>query len=249
LAFAASGANMDGVTGDDASGQEPVAREAAAPPDLAESVERSRDRTELAASGLERSEARKNRAVTARERSAAAGARTVATRLRSQAARLRRAASRAAGESSDSGTGADDRAQLIDERERVADDRDGRADERERVADAREGDADRRDRAADVRDRRVDEHRDRYDKWRARAADMNDQIAAQAESFAAFLEERDRDRGADDDADAARRQEIARIERETAAVARRNAAKLRDPGSEHPDLEHLPKLLRDDRPQ
>jgi hypothetical protein len=72
---------------------------------------------------------------------------------------------------------------------------------------------------------------------RRRAAELADELASLAEDFAAMFEQAAL-RG-----DAERRLRIAEIERETARVARRNAARLR--ASHSPGvigLEHLPRF-------
>ncbi len=140
------------------------------------------------------------------------------------------------------------------ERERVADTRESEADERERVADTRESEADERERVADIRESEADERErilasrmaprpDTADEAeqnleapRARAADIAEWMADEAEAYATYLE------GSPTRGDLGRRMRIAETEREIARVERRNAARLREPGARYRRLEHLPRL-------
>ncbi len=149
---------------------------------------------------------------------------------------------------------ADTRESEADERERVADTRESEADERERVADTRESEADERERVADIRESEADERErilasrmaprpDTADEAeqnleapRARAADIAEWMADEAEAYATYLE------GSPTRGDLGRRMRIAETEREIARVERRNAARLREPGARYRRLEHLPRL-------
>ena len=136
----------------------------------------------------------------------------------------------------------------VGDRDRIADERDRIADFRDKVADVREGRADRREGAADSREAAQDQrdligpdapiedvlHADAV-ALRRHAADIAESMAEQAEAFAAYLEEQ----AGKGDAD--RRLRTAEVEREIAAIERRNAARLR--GDDWPvELERLPKL-------
>jgi hypothetical protein len=67
-------------------------------------------------------------------------------------------------------------------------------------------------------------------------AESAEYMAETADNFAATLEEAAK-RG-----DVERRLAVASVEREVARIARRNAAKLRDPINDHPVIEELPHL-------
>ncbi len=126
------------------------------------------------------------------------------------------------------------------ERERVADTRESEADERERVADIRESEADERERilASRMAPRpdTADEAEQNLEAPRARAADIAEWMADEAEAYATYLE------GSPTRGDLGRRMRIAETEREIARVERRNAARLREPGARYRRLEHLPRL-------
>ena len=112
------------------------------------------------------------------------------------------------------------------ERERVADTRESEADERERILASRM--APRPDTA--------DEAEQNLEAPRARAADIAEWMADEAEAYATYLE------GSPTRGDLGRRMRIAETEREIARVERRNAARLREPGARYRRLEHLPRL-------
>lgn len=77
---------------------------------------------------------------------------------------------------------------------------------------------------------------ERADELHAMFAELAEQMADDADTFAAYLEAAAR-RG-----DAERRLRIAAAEREIAGIQRRNAAKLRQARGVSIELEHLPKL-------
>jgi hypothetical protein len=154
---------------------------------------------------------------------------------------------------------ADRREADADERERVADWREADADERERVADWREADADKRERLADQRElfedmrranqqfRRATVAGDSFTPvsvnlgWqgaslRAQRAELADQMADQAEWFAAHME------NAATRCDSERRIAVAGTEREIARIGRQTAARLRDLDTRYETGEHLPRF-------
>ncbi|HAM01045.1 MAG TPA: hypothetical protein DCQ30_02275 [Acidimicrobiaceae bacterium] len=174
--------------------------------------------------------------------------------------------------SSPRGESADERHGGADERESKADERDRAADERDRVADDRDETADLRDRVADLRDRtagereiKADERESKADEreaaldrqrvdgasapaalraelvtLRREAAEFAEWMAQQAETFADYLEKVAADQ------DSERRLKMAAFEREVAAIARRNSARLRGTDTGPLGLEHLPRLPIDE---
>ena len=124
------------------------------------------------------------------------------------------------------------------------------------IADTREAEADRRERQADVRERLIDEREllvERRDRLvlertigrnlqsrmigiRTTAAERVEQMADQADAYAAYLESN----ALSDETD--KRLTLAERERDLAAVERRNALKLRQAGTGPLQLEGLPRL-------
>jgi hypothetical protein len=151
---------------------------------------------------------------------------------------------------------ADEREAAADERDRIADKRDRSADEREAAADERDRVADDRERLAEVKQPVTEEHEvlardgelllgegnavresvhERMVSVRIAAAERAEALAEQAEFYALYL------KGSADRGDREDRLKIAAWECEVAAVERRNAAKLRDLGTEQFALEGVPK--------
>jgi hypothetical protein len=124
---------------------------------------------------------------------------------------------------------------IADTRGAEADRRERRADERERLIDERELLVDRRDRllveraiGRDLQSRMIG--------IRTTAAERVEQMADQADAYAAYLESN----ALSDETD--KRLTLAERERDLAAVERRNALKLRQAGTGPLQLEGLPRL-------
>lgn len=212
------------------------------------------------AAALTRMKAALDRARAADQRGQAAVGRQQASQRRGSAAAARE---------KDGSEPADERDRLADvrdaaadERDRLADARDAAEDEREQAGDRREAAADERERLADEREvtdewtgwrvghrdgdrrHRMDEHFARQralyrdgEKLRADSAALAEQLADTAEVVATIFEELAAGRG-----DAERRLKLAQTEREVASIARRNAARLREPHMGSLGLEHIPDL-------
>lgn len=176
----------------------------------------------------DRADAKRGRAEGAHRRVLGASGRALATADRANAKRGRAIALK------DRAVAAFDRSSPRGE---SADERHGGADERESKADEREAALDRQ---------RVDGAsapaalRAELVTLRREAAEFAEWMAQQAETFADYLEKVAADQ------DSERRLKMAAFEREVAAIARRNSARLRGTDTGPLGLEHLPRLPIDE---